>query len=220
MLRLFVPLIVVMLALPAASQARPIETAASVPQQVVKRKVYFDQSVPKVVRRGFQRAVSRAPRQFRRMASVVDGQLVVSMRSKKYMRGSAGISTWKNPAVRPYRIYFSKAVEWNDFQARVVAAHELGHIFDFSGVSGKMMRKVFLKKAKQSKQYKKCFKKPGADGCMPLAEVFADHVAFYAIEEKFTSGYGIPRLMSDKQIASALKRMWNPKPNPGGAGGD
>lgn len=183
-------------------------------------KVAFDGSVPSSVRKGFTRAVQQAPRQFRAMAGDVDGQLKVSMGSRKFMKGAAGLATWKTPAERPYRIYFSRAVKWDDLQVRIVAAHELGHIFDFAGISGQQMKEVFLKRAKRSKRYKSCFKRPqDPKRCMPLAEIFADQVAFYAVKDSFKSGYGIPQLLSDRQIGRTLKQMWKPGSTPGGAGG-
>lgn len=184
-------------------------------------KVAFDSSVPSSVRKGFTRAVQQAPKQFRAMAGDINGQLKVSMGSQKFMKGAAGLATWKTPAERPYRIYFSRVVKWDDLQVRIVAAHELGHIFDFAGISGQQMKEEFLRQAKRSKRYRSCFKRPGdPERCMPLAEIFADQVAFYAVKEKFKSGYGIPQLLSDRQIGRVLKRMWKPGSTPGGAGGD
>lgn len=144
------------------------------------------------------------------------------MRSDKYMKGAAGITTWRTgPVKRPYRIYLSKQVNWGDFQVRVVAAHELGHVLDSAGVSGASMRRVFLAKAKKSDKWKKCFKKPGEPKrCMPLSEIFADHVSFYAVREDFNSGYNIPRLLSDRQLKVVLRRMWRPQLKPGQVGGD
>lgn len=196
-------------------------SAQSFPDALVKRDAAFGSSVPSSLRSAFVAVERKAPSRLAGMIDTVDGQLRVRMGSAKFMRGAAGLATWRPDPERPYRIYFSSAIEWDAFSARVVAAHELGHIIDAAGVSGRAMRRVFLAEAKRSKAWRSCFPRPDDDSrCMPLAEIFADQVAFYAIDKPFSSGYGIPRLLSEAQMSRVLKRAWRPQLSPGGVGAD
>lgn len=180
------------------------------PRQDIARRFRYGASMPGRYRRALRRHLARTPAWARRQLALVDGWTTV----KSHSAGGVSITGWTGRGgQRPYYFDFLRSHLMDRRFGSFIAAHELGHLFDLSGLTLGGERELWRQFAR-SPRYRRCFPgQYGPNSCIPKEEVLADQFAFVMTGQWTTrSGYGIPPLISRRAFLRVLRRWWAPLP--------
>jgi hypothetical protein len=154
---------------------------------------------------------AKTPRLVRDKIRVLDGMTTI----KAHSGGGFSFTGYQTKtSERPYYMDFER---WHLIGSgqlgRFIAVHELGHAFDYAGLSFGA-RQQFTKLFKKSSKWKKCF--PGVSGpysCVLEEEIFADQFSFYASGLRSQRDmYNVPPLASARAFQKILNAWWTPVP--------